>query len=125
VGLKEALHLSGINGLQLLKALVSIGCAGRTTLSLLLKTLNITLELLNVGKSRTSLLNEGLESVLARMGHLQKSEGLRLKGRNFTGISSGLSRGLNWGGGLNSGRRGGGNLSNGLGLGGVFLGGLG
>jgi hypothetical protein len=59
------------------------------------------------------------------MGHLQKSKGLRLKGRNFTGINCGLGGGLDWGGGLNSGSRGRGNLSNSLGLGGVFLGGLG
>jgi hypothetical protein len=126
VCLKEALHLSSVNGLQLLKALVSIGCAGRTTFSLLLKTLNITLKLLNVGESRTGLLNEGLKSVLARMGHLQKSKGLRLKGRNFTGISCGLGGSLDGSRGLNrGGSRSRDNLSDGLSLGGVFLGGLG
>jgi hypothetical protein len=126
VGLKEALHLSGINGLQLLKALVSVGCAGRATLSLLLKTLNIALELLDVGESRTGLLNKGLKSILARMGHLQKSEGLRLKGRNFTGVSCGLGGSLDGSRGLNrGGSRSRDNLRDGLGLGGVFLGGLG
>jgi hypothetical protein len=62
------------------------------------------------------------------MGHLQKSKGLRLKGRNFTDISCGLGGSLSKGGSrssLNYGSRGRSNLIDGLGLGGVFLGGLG
>jgi hypothetical protein len=111
-----------------LKTLVSVGCACRATLSLLLKTLNIALELLNVGESRTGLLNKCLKSVLARMSHLQKSKGLCLEGRNNTGITRincGLGGSLNRGGGLNSGSRGRGNLIDGICLGCVFLGGFG
>jgi hypothetical protein len=105
VVLKKRLHLSGVNGLQLLETLVAVGGAVLTALAaLLVQALDIALKLADIGGSSTGSLNKGLKKSLALAGKLNKGVSLGLETANILGVNSincgnGLlnSSGGNWG----------------------------
>jgi hypothetical protein len=129
VVLKKGLHLSSVNGLQLLKTLVAVGRAVLTALAaLLIQALDITLKLADIGSGGTGSLNKGLKKSLALAGKLNKSVSLGLEAADILGVDRGVNNsgrdGL-----LNSGSGGGnrcdfyGNIGIGFlrGFGGAFL----
>jgi hypothetical protein len=80
VVLKKRLHLSGVNGLQLLETLVAISGAVLTALAaLLVQALDITLELSDIGGSGAGSLNKGLKKSLALAGKLNQRVSLGLE----------------------------------------------
>jgi hypothetical protein len=96
VVLKKGLHLSSVNGLQLLKTLVAVGRAVLTALAaLLIQALDITLKLADIGSGGTGSLNKGLKKSLALAGKLNKRVSLSLKAAYILGV-----RGINSGDGL-------------------------
>jgi len=106
VVLKKGLHLSGVNGLQLLKTLVAVGGAVLTALAaLLVQALDITLKLADIGSGSTGSLNKGLKKSLALAGKLNKGVSFGLEAADILGVN-----GINGGDWLlNSGGSGGGN----------------
>jgi hypothetical protein len=88
VVLKKRLHLSSINGLQLLETLVAIGGAVLTALAaLLVQALNITLKLADIGGSGAGSLNKGLKKGLALAGKLNKGVSLGLETADILGVN--------------------------------------
>ena len=80
VVLKKGLHLSGVNGLQLLKTLVAISGAVLTALAaLLVQALDITLKLADIGGGSTGPLNKSLKKGLALAGKFNKGVSLGLE----------------------------------------------
>jgi hypothetical protein len=92
VVLKKGLHLSSVNGLELLKTLVAIGRAVLTALAaLLVQALDITLELADIGGSGTGSLNKGLKKSLALAGKLNQGVSLGLEAADILGINTGIN----------------------------------
>ena len=85
--LKKGLHLSSVNGLQLLETLVAIGGAVLTALAaLLVQALDITLELTDIGGSSTGSLNKSLKKGLALAGKLNQRVSLGLETADILGV---------------------------------------
>jgi len=93
VVLKKGLHLSGVNGLQLLKTLIAIGRAVLTALAaLLVQALDIALKLTDIGGGGTGSLNKALKKSLALTGKLNQRVSLGLETADILGVDC---RGVN------------------------------